>query len=56
MLVADVSFLSEVEWKQELKGLPHNLVDEDDNVKSIADIKSDVGIAWSKVILFSLSL
>lgn len=46
---ADISFLSENEWKQELSVLLHDLVDEDGNVKRVADLKSDAGVAWQKV-------
>ncbi|KAF9006452.1 hypothetical protein BDQ17DRAFT_284172 [Cyathus striatus] len=46
---ADVSFLSEQEWRQELGVLMHDLLDEDGNVKRSSDLKSDAGIAWSKV-------
>ncbi|KAF8897466.1 hypothetical protein BD779DRAFT_1432811 [Infundibulicybe gibba] len=46
---ADVSFLSEVEWKAELGVLLHDLVDEDGVIKRSTDMKSDAGIAWHKV-------
>ncbi|KAJ3510297.1 hypothetical protein NLJ89_g4757 [Agrocybe chaxingu] len=46
---ADISFLSEAEWRQELGVLIHDLVDEDGNIKRSTDIKSDAGIAWQKV-------
>ncbi|KAH9482911.1 Nuclear GTPase SLIP-GC [Psilocybe cubensis] len=46
---ADISFLSEVEWRDELKVLLHDLVDEDGNIKRSTDLKSDAGIAWQKV-------
>ena len=46
---ADVSFLSEAEWRAELAVLLHDLVDEDGNVKRSTDLKSDAGVAWQKV-------
>ncbi|KAF8076309.1 hypothetical protein FPV67DRAFT_1664591 [Lyophyllum atratum] len=46
---ADVSFLSETEWREELAILLKDLVDEDGNVKRSTDLKSDAGIAWQKV-------
>ncbi|PPR06571.1 hypothetical protein CVT24_001752 [Panaeolus cyanescens] len=46
---ADIAFLSEAEWRQELDVLLHDLVDEDGNIRRINDLKSDAGIAWQKV-------
>lgn len=46
---ADVSFLSEAEWRAELDVLLHDLVDEDGNIKRNTDLKSDAGVAWQKV-------
>ncbi|KAJ7781316.1 hypothetical protein B0H16DRAFT_1671621 [Mycena metata] len=46
---ADVSFLSESEWKDELEILLGDLVEEDGTVKRSTDLKSDAGVAWSKV-------
>lgn len=46
---ADVSFLSEAEWKAELTVLLHDLVDEDGTLKRSTDLKSDAGVAWQKV-------
>jgi hypothetical protein len=46
---ADVSFLSEAEWREELAVLLRDLVDEDGGIKRITDLKSDAGIAWQKV-------
>ncbi|KAJ7700013.1 hypothetical protein B0H17DRAFT_274436 [Mycena rosella] len=46
---ADVSFLSEAEWKAELKILLDDLVDDDGNLKRSTDMRSDAGVAWSKV-------
>jgi hypothetical protein len=46
---ADVSFLSEGEWRQELVVLLQDLVDEDGNLKRSTDLHSDAGIAWQKV-------
>lgn len=50
---ADVSFLSEAEWRQELGVLLDDLVDEDGNPKRSTDLASDAGIAWSKVCYWS---
>ncbi|KAJ8590321.1 hypothetical protein M405DRAFT_897528 [Rhizopogon salebrosus TDB-379] len=46
---ADVSFLSEAEWRQELAVLLDDLVDEDGNLKRTTDLRSDAGVAWHKV-------
>ncbi|KAL9712639.1 hypothetical protein Ac2012v2_003876 [Leucoagaricus gongylophorus] len=46
---ADVTFLSLAEWKSELTVLLHDMVDEDGNLKRSTDLKSDAGIAWSKM-------
>lgn len=46
---ADVSFLTETEWKEELGILIDDLVDEDGHLRRLTDLKSDAGIAWSKV-------
>ncbi|KAG1755777.1 hypothetical protein EDB19DRAFT_1956649 [Suillus lakei] len=46
---ADVSFLSEVEWRAELAVLLDDLVDEDGNLKRTTDLRSDSGVAWHKV-------
>lgn len=46
---ADVSFLSEQEWRQELSVLLDDLVDEDGNIKRSTDLRSDAGVAWHKV-------
>jgi hypothetical protein len=51
---ADISFLSEGEWKQELEVLLDDLVDEDGNIKRSTDMKSDAGVAWSKVTRLSV--
>ncbi|THH33781.1 hypothetical protein EUX98_g424 [Antrodiella citrinella] len=45
----DVSFLSEKEWRDELAVLLDDLVDEDGNLKRSTDLRSDAGVAWSKV-------
>ncbi|KAH9943050.1 uncharacterized protein BXZ73DRAFT_40115 [Epithele typhae] len=45
----DVSFLSEHEWRDELKVLVEDMVDEDGNIKRSTDLRSDAGVAWSKV-------
>ncbi|KAF5388296.1 hypothetical protein D9615_000347 [Tricholomella constricta] len=46
---ADISFLSEIEWRAELTILLTDLVDEDGNLKRSTDLKSDAGVAWQKV-------
>lgn len=51
---ADISFLSEAEWKQELSVLLDDLVDEDGSLKRSTDLRSDAGVAWSKVICFAI--
>ena len=45
---ADVSFLSEKEWRDELAVLLEDLVDEDGNIKRSTDLRSDAGVAWQK--------
>lgn len=45
----NVSFLTEQEWRDELGVLLDDLVDEDGNLKRSTDLRSDAGIAWSKV-------
>lgn len=55
-IIADVSFLSGLEWRQELEVLLHDLVDEDGNLKRSTDLKSDAGVAWQKVRHFILCL
>src|SRR5271156_149233 len=50
-IIADVSFLSESEWRQELDVLLQDLVDEDGNLKRSMDLNSEAGIAWQKVLL-----
>jgi hypothetical protein len=45
----DVSFLSEKEWRDEIDVLLSDLIDEDGTVKRATDLRSDAGIAWSKV-------
>ncbi|KDQ65115.1 hypothetical protein JAAARDRAFT_188367 [Jaapia argillacea MUCL 33604] len=46
---ADVSFLSETEWREELAVLLEDLVDEEGYLKRTTDLKSDAGVAWHKV-------
>ncbi|KAG6897542.1 hypothetical protein C0992_000527 [Termitomyces sp. T32_za158] len=46
---ANVSFLSEADWKEELAILLTDLVDDDGNLKRSTDLKGDARIAWSKV-------
>ncbi|KAI0721894.1 Dynamin family-domain-containing protein [Cerioporus squamosus] len=45
----DVSFLTEQEWREELSVLLDDLVDEDGNFKRSTDLRTDAGVAWSKV-------
>ena len=49
---ADISFLSEGEWRQELEVLLDDLVDENGEPKRSTDMRSDAGVAWSKVSQF----
>lgn len=51
---ADVSFLSDAEWRAELTVLLDDLVDEDGNLKRSTDLRSDAGIAWQKVVICRL--
>ncbi|KAG0709519.1 hypothetical protein DFH29DRAFT_869853 [Suillus ampliporus] len=46
---ADVSFLSEAEWRDELAVLLDNLLDEVGKLRRTTDLGSDAGIAWHKV-------
>jgi hypothetical protein len=46
---ADISFLSEAEWRAELAVLLDDLVDENGNLKRTTDLWSDSGVAWHKV-------
>ncbi|KAF8310147.1 hypothetical protein DL93DRAFT_2062306 [Clavulina sp. PMI_390] len=46
---ADVSFLTEAEWRSELKLLVEDLVDEQGNIKSVKNLGNEAGVAWSKV-------
>lgn len=46
---ADVSFLSEQEWREELAVLLDDLTDEDGNIKRTTDLRGDAGVAWQKV-------
>ena len=45
----DVSFLTKQEWREELSVLLDDLVDEDGNPKRSTDLRTDAGVAWSKV-------
>ncbi|TFK83640.1 hypothetical protein K466DRAFT_528541 [Polyporus arcularius HHB13444] len=45
----DVSFLTEKEWREELSVLLDDLIDEDGNLKRSTDLRTDAGVAWSKV-------
>lgn len=47
---ASISFLSEAEWRQELEVLLNDLVDENGEPKRSTDMRSDAGVAWSKVV------
>ncbi|CCM01707.1 uncharacterized protein FIBRA_03772 [Fibroporia radiculosa] len=46
---ADVSFLSENEWRDELAVLLDDMIDETGNVKRTTDLRGDAGVAWQKV-------
>ncbi|KAH9844070.1 Dynamin family-domain-containing protein [Rhodofomes roseus] len=46
---ADISFLSEREWRDELAVLLKDMIDEDGNVKRTTDLRGEAGVAWSKV-------
>ncbi|EMD41186.1 hypothetical protein CERSUDRAFT_91948 [Gelatoporia subvermispora B] len=46
---ANVSFLSEKEWRQELGLLLGDLIDESGTIKRVTDLRSDAGVAWQKV-------
>ncbi|VDC06880.1 unnamed protein product [Peniophora sp. CBMAI 1063] len=46
---ADIAFLSEKEWMEELNVLLDDLIDEDGTVKRSTNLNSDAGVAWSKV-------
>lgn len=51
---AEISFLSEQEWRQELEVLLDDLIDEDGKIKRATDLNSDAGVAWQKVRILSL--
>ncbi len=44
-----MSFLTEKEWREELSVLLDDLIDEDGNLKRSTDLRTDAGVAWSKV-------
>lgn len=46
---ADVSFLSKQEWRDELRVLLDDLLDEDGNMKQSNGLHTEAGIAWQKV-------
>ena len=46
---ADIAFLSEQEWMEELNVLLDDLIDEDGTIKRSSNLTSDAGVAWSKV-------
>lgn len=48
-IAADVSFLTEKEWREELQLLLEDLVDEDGTLKRTTDLRSEAGVAWHKV-------
>ncbi|KAH8118439.1 hypothetical protein DFH11DRAFT_1849817 [Phellopilus nigrolimitatus] len=48
-IAADVSFLSEKEWRDELKVLLDDLIDEDGQIRRATDLRSEAGVAWHKV-------
>ncbi|KZV83402.1 hypothetical protein EXIGLDRAFT_754416 [Exidia glandulosa HHB12029] len=45
----DVAFLSRNEWREEIKVLLSDMVDEDGNLRRLTDLKSEAGVAWSKL-------
>ncbi|KAL5487951.1 hypothetical protein ACEPAI_6059 [Sanghuangporus weigelae] len=46
---ADVSFLSEREWRDELEVLLDDLLEEDGSFRRTTDLRSEAGVAWHKV-------
>ncbi|KAL5508154.1 hypothetical protein ACEPAH_5772 [Sanghuangporus vaninii] len=46
---ADVSFLSEKEWRDELEVLLDDLLEEDGSFRRTTDLRSEAGVAWHKV-------
>ncbi|KAG9038318.1 hypothetical protein FRB95_001730 [Tulasnella sp. JGI-2019a] len=48
-IMADVSFLTKDEWKAELDVLLTDLLDEDGRPRKVTDMRSEAGVAWSKV-------
>ena len=52
---ADVSFLTECEWREELRVLLQDLTDDDENLKHSTDLQGEAGIAWEKVLLTAVS-
>ena len=46
---ADVSFLSEKEWRDELEVLLEDLLDDDGTFRRTTDLRSEAGVAWHKV-------
>lgn len=47
-IAADVSFLSEKEWRDELSILLDDLKDEDGSIKRTSDLRNEAGVAWHK--------
>lgn len=45
-----MAFLSLAEWKSELAFLLQDMIDEDGKLKRGTDMRTDAGIAWSKVV------
>ena len=49
---ADVSFLSEKEWRDELEILLDDLLDQDGTLRRTTDLRTEAGVAWHKVGVF----
>ena len=47
-IAADVSFLTEKEWRDELQLLLEDLIDDDGTLKRTTDLRSEAGVAWHK--------
>lgn len=45
-----MTFLTLAEWKSELAFLLQDMIDEDGKLKRGTDMRSDAGVAWSKVL------
>jgi hypothetical protein len=49
IIEADISFLSEEEWREELTVLLDDLIEEDGDLKHTTNLNGDAGVARSKV-------